>query len=519
MSSYEADLTSSDPFDRSAAYSERGLERVESGDFEGATADFEQAELIAIQAELPDLIAAARINRGYALAEQELFDEATALYSAAADVARESGDAERLIMALANLGTAARLVNRNAEAVEAFGELLEYVAETPEFLAQVYNDRALALAALLRFDEAFLDLDEAERVARESDNAALVVLALNNRAYVSDANNDAEAALVLYQQSADEARAAGLDDPLLLALRNLAHTQRILGHHAEAHPVYEEAEELARAAEDDKWLADLLYWHGVSLREGGWADEALERWRQEEPIRRELGQEPDLADCLMAQASVVRKARDYETAERLLLEAEDICRRHEQQRGLADTLYQLGRVLRSSGRSDEARTRLAEAVEVAAAASYPEIECRARGLNAVLLAGAGDLEAASAELDIAGAMSMQLGFHKVAIRMMSRRGLLAACDGADVDEVTTPMRAAYEYAVDNKATRGARAVIRSVAKEINKLCGEEYTQALEDLDEELRLRQQETNPSGAPAPEPEPEDAPAPDAADEAPGE
>jgi tetratricopeptide (TPR) repeat protein len=103
---------SSDPDTRARAFIERAIASVESGEHESAMADLQEAERIAQAENITELIAAARINQGFAFGVQGDRDAAIRLYRDAAEIARENEDADRLKIALANLSVELKACKR-----------------------------------------------------------------------------------------------------------------------------------------------------------------------------------------------------------------------------------------------------------------------------------------------------------------------------------------------------------------------------------------------------------------------
>jgi tetratricopeptide (TPR) repeat protein len=205
-----------------------------------------------------------------------------------------------------------------------------------------------------------------------------------------------------------------------------------------------------------------------------------------------------LGDCFFEQAGILRERDERGTLEGLYLQAEDAYRRGGNTRGLAETLLFHGRLLRADGRFEDALGLAGQALSAAEEAEAPSVECRVRGLRAMVLADSGDTSAAREDLGTAETLSEANGLFQQTVWVLARRAYVFAREGQSADEVVQQLRTADQYGTDHDLEAlGRRAALRIIS-EISSNCGEDYAEGLEALRAELRARKAE-------AAEPEPQ--------------
>ena len=261
------DLLSPDPSTRAEALIERAIESIKSAEDASATADLDEAERIAREAGIPELLASVLINRGYHRSVREQSERASELYAEAADVAREAGDTERLALALGNLSVELDTQGRHADVIAALDEYLSLIDEEQvEPRARALMSRGLAHLDNGDMDGALVDLGEAERIAREANAGELTYQARMNLGHAYNRNDDLQTAQIIYDQAALVARQLGNEDYLRDVLVILAQLSHFSGHNYVARTHFAEVEPMCRKADDPALLAHILYWYGGTLR-------------------------------------------------------------------------------------------------------------------------------------------------------------------------------------------------------------------------------------------------------------
>jgi tetratricopeptide (TPR) repeat protein len=486
MNDASADLLSPDPGTRAGALIERAISNVQAGDHRSAIADLEEAERVAVEAGLHELVIAVRINQGYAHSMNGEGETAIDLYTEAASRAREAEDVVRLQLALANLTAELGALGRHAEAIATLDEYLALLDEDQlEERVRALTNRGMLHLETGDTDAALSNLEQAEQIAIDANADYLTYLAQMNMGYAYNRNEDPHSALMLFDRASMIARQ--LDDKELLrdALLNLAQTNHSVGHSHLARVQFVEVELLCRQTEEMELLAHTLYWYGSTLRALGRTQEALAKWDEAASIRRELGHEGHLADCLLMMADVHRRRSEHEKAHPLYSEAEEIYARLGIEGVLGSTIYWHGMSLWSGGRPEEALERADEALRVAVEESDDEFECRAHGLRAMVLADLERLPEAADELDVAEARCMESGFPNLAVWMLARRAYLYAREGRAPEEVTQELSRAFSYAADHEQIDAATSAIRRVSSLISSRCGEEYHEPVRNLKDAL----------------------------------
>jgi tetratricopeptide (TPR) repeat protein len=482
-----AGVFSSDPDTRARAFIERAIASVESGEHESAMADLQEAERIAQAEGITELIAAARINQGYASSVQGDRDAAIRFYRDAAEIARENDDADRLKIALANLSVELKATNEHKGAAATLGEYATLLGEDEaEARVHAYIERGLAHLEMGDEQSAAEDLDEADRIATEAESADLIYLTTMNQGYMYVRTEDLTTARMVFERAVKLARESGASGQLRDALVNLAQVNRNLGFNLDADTHFTELEEICRKTGDSAALADALYWHGMTLQALRRSQQALAKWREEESIRRQLGQEGYLADCLHAQADALRRRGAHDAADPLYVEAIGIYRRLGITHILPSAYFWHGRSLWVAGKTEESLTRANEAIEAATEEDDADILRRAHGLRAMAAADLGDIASATEALDTAESLCEQGETHSTMVWMLARRAYVFARDGRSPDEVVDQLRRAHQYGLEHEQLNASRSAVRKLASNINDRCGDAYLQPLESLVAELR---------------------------------
>lgn len=462
-----------------------GLELVDAGDYAAAVAKLETAEKLAAEAGATDLVAAARINRGYAQFEAGDLEAAAALYAEGAEMAREANDPEKLAIALANLGIALNGVGRFAEAIEAYDEHLGIEGADAAGLARTRIGRGLANLELGDFASAGDDFDEAHLIARKAGYLDLAAYALNNMGYAYDRENDLPAAAVAWDKALEVARQSASDDVIKPILINLANARRRNGDNAAAEPLYDELEQLYRESGEMSALANSLYWHGVSLRGCGWPDYACKLWKESEEICRELGQYGDLADCLIAQAEVDIAGDKPELAFPKYTEAEEICRTEGYQEVLVDALYAHGFAAYEAGAPVDVYELMREALEVAKESGYADKTPLLQSLYARTLAERQETEAAYSALGDAESVANRKRDFFAALMAMLARAYVMIHAGEPAGEVADQIKAAYRFALEKKLASTVRTQSGQLLERVKPIVDEEYFAVIEAMDAEM----------------------------------
>ena len=482
-----AGVVSPDPDTRARAFIERAIASVESGDHGSAMADLQEAEQIAQAQGITELIAAVRINQGYASGVQGDRDAAVRLYRDAAEIARENEDPDRLKIALANLSVELRAANEHEEAAATLGEYAALLREDEaEARVHAYIDRGLSFLEMGDEQSAAENLDEADRIATEAESTDLIYLTTMNQGYLYARTEDLTTARMVFERAVKLARESGTSGTLRDALVNLAQVNRNLGFSSEADTLYTEIEEICRKTGDSAALADALYWHGMTLQTLRRSQQALAKWREEEPIRRQLGQEGYLADCLHAQADALRRRGAHDAADPLYVEAIGIYERLGISHILPSAYFWHGRSLWVAGRTEESLARANEAIEAATEENDADILRRTHGLRAMAAADLGDIASATEALDTAESLCEQGGAHSTMVWMLARRAYVLARDGRSPDEVGEQLRRAHQYGLEDGQYDASRSTVRRLVSNINDRCGDAYLQPLENLVAELR---------------------------------
>lgn len=459
---------------------ERGISRVESGEHDAALADFREAERVAEQAGLDDLVIASRINQGYAYSVHGDTESAIRLHEQAAELSRAAGDTERLALSLANLTVGLQEQGRPDEAVAALTEYMGLLGdEDAADLTRGLVNRATLYAEMGDNMQAAADLDDADLAAAQTGDPSLLYLVRMNQANLYLRGGDLFAAQIVLDQAVDAAKETGDPAQLQEALMSLAQVFRLSGQGHRADELFTQVEDQYREHGETIALADALYWHGAALMSLKRHQSALAKWREEEVLLRQRGQEGHLAECLFAQADALRLEGDDQSADPLFREAIDIFTALNMTEILPSVLYWHGMSLRSAGKSDEALTRADEALELATSNGDSGVERRALGLRVMALADLGEIVAALEALDTAEALCEQTESHSTMVWMLARRAYVIARDGSEPHDVVEQLRKAHLYALSHQQHAASRTAVRKIATEIVSHCDDTYLEPLE----------------------------------------
>jgi tetratricopeptide (TPR) repeat protein len=475
----DAAVMSPDPSTRAWALMERGISLVDSGEHDAGMADLLEAERIAEQADLDELISACRINQGHAYSAHGDLESATRLFGQAADLSRAAGNKTRLRLSLANLAFVLKEQGRHAEAVTALTEELEILSDhDAPARGRAYLERAISFAALGEDEQSAADLAEADAAAAETDDQSLRYLVRMHRANAYLRVDDLEAARIVLEQAFDFARASGDSSELQQARLSLAHVCRRTGMLLQADSLFSDVEKEYRAHDDTTALADALYWHGLVLRTMGRTQPALAKWREEEAIQRENGQDGPLAECLYAQAEALRAEGDHDVAEPLYRESLGLFEELGMRDALPVAMYGQGMSLRALGNASDALRCADGALREARATGDPVVERRTQNLRAMALADLGEIAAAYEALDAAEKLCEEAEAWSAKVWTLARRAYVAACDGREPQEVIEYLRTAHMYAIGCMAFGASRSAARKIAAEIGSHCGDSYAESL-----------------------------------------
>lgn len=464
-----------------------GINLAQSGDIISALSALDEAERIAAEADLSDIVGSSRINRGYLHWVKGDAVTARSFFIEGAETARNAGDTPRLRSALTYLAATYAETGQWEEAIAAYKEYLSLATDELESRAGANMDCGLCYMETGDFEAAATHMEEAERLAAEAGVDDLLVASRMNRGVLRERAGDAAGAIVHYEAAAKAAREADLAAALAVALMNVAQAHRQLGEYAETDPLFKEIEEVYRSLGEDVALANALYWHALSLRDAGMSDLALATWREEEPIRLKLGQYSELGDCLFEQAAILLEREENATLETVYTRATVAYDKGRNSLGSAETIVRHGELLRRLGRVDEALTLADDALAFTTHKPMPDVECRVWGLRAALLIDLGRTLEARDDLDCMEGRSTEIEFAEQMVWALARRGYLLAREGAPVDEVEQQLRKALQYGVDNDQARAARNAVHGAILDIEAQCGDEYLDKLEALNQELTL--------------------------------
>ena len=473
-------LLSPDPSTRAWALVKRGISRVDSGEHDAAMSDFLEAERIAEQAGLSDLVSVSRLNQGHAFSVKGDAGSAARLFEQAADLTRERGDTERLALALSNLSVVLKQQGLHADAIAVLTEYLDLPGSRDAAArGHAYVERATSLIEQGGYEQAAADLAQADDIATKADDRSLRYVVRTSRANIYLRMGDVDAARIVLEQALDLARSSGDPFELQGALFSLAQVYRLSGLRQQADSLFAEVEQMFRARNETTALADALYWHGVLLGSMGRRQSALSLWREEEAIRREGGQTGHVAECLYAQADALRREGDHDAADRAFREAAELFEGLNMTGLLASALYDHGMSLREAGRSAEALTRADEALAEAVSSRDSIVERRAQSLRAMALADLGEIGAAHEALDAAERLCEQTDAQSAKVWVLSRRAYVIACDGGEPQEVVEHLKQAHQYALTCEKLATGRSAVRKIAAEINAHCDASYAEPLE----------------------------------------
>lgn len=466
----------------------RGIDEARDGDHEAAVGSFTEAETIARENGLLDLAAGAAVNRGWALWLAGRQDASIEAYEQGARLAREAGDVTRLMLALGNLGIAHTAAGRHEDALAVYEEYLPHVADDPDEAIDAHLNCATALVNLGRYEEANGHLDEAERVAQDNGRAAIVSVYLN-RGAIRERTGNTDEAFALYWKAfdtVDEARDPALFGTVMLAL---ARAYMRAGEDAHASDCYGEAERAFRYTEEQDRLAQALHEHATALLRVGLVDQALDAWREEEPILREMGDHLALGECLLEQALATRDRMSDFSSDMKFTEAAAAFRRAGAIERLPELIQAHALWLREHFMDTNATKRVRELFEALAESPNAVVESRAHALHALMLADAGDYDAAFDAIDRAEAVAADAGDAEAITGAQARRAYVMARAGEAAENVKAQLKAAEAHAdAEGHERKGAYAV-EAVATEIEERCGEEYAGLLGGpLPEEVDVR-------------------------------
>lgn len=466
----------------------RGIDEARNGDHEAAVGSFTEAETIARENGLLDLAAGAAVNRGWALWLAGRKDASIEAYEQGAQLAREASDVTRLMLALGNLGIAYTAAGRYEDALAVYEEYLPHVADDPGEAIDAHLNCATALANLGRYEEADGHLDEAERVAQDNGRAAIASVYLN-RGVIRERTGNTDEAFTLYWKAfdtVDEERDPGLFGTVMLTL---ARAYMRAGEDAHASDCYGEAERAFRYTEEQDRLAQALHEHATALLRVGLVDQALDAWREEEPILREMGDDLALGECLLEQALATRDRMSDFSSDVKFTEAAAAFRRAGAIERLPELMQAHALWLREHFMDTDAMKRVRELFEALAESPNPPVESRARALHALMLADAGDYDAAFDAIDRAETVAADAGDAEAITGAQARRAYVMARAGEPAENVKAQLKAAEAHAdAEGHGQKGAYAV-EAVAAEIEERCGEEYAGLLGGpLPEEADLR-------------------------------
>jgi len=461
---------------------ERAIASISEGDHDSGMRDLADAEQIADDAGIEELVTAIRINQGWAHSLRGEGDAAIGYYTDAADRARASEDSARLSIALANLSAEFVGAERYDEAIATLTEYLALLGDGDvEQRVRALVNRGMAYARSGDFTAAFADLEAAEDLAVEAEDEALAYLARLNSGHAYLLNEDIQAALMQFDRAIASARQLKDKELLRDVLINSGQTNQSVGFALVASIELEEAEALCRETGNQELLAYTLYWHGRALDDMKRGKDAIEKWDEAASIRAELGQDGFRADCLLAMADVYRRKSDHAAAGPLFSEASEIYERLGLSEALGSAVYWHGMSLWSDGATEAALEKADRALGLALEHADDELECRSRGLRAMSLSDLDQHDAAIAELAEAERRCEEAGYSNLAVWMIARHAYVFARAGRPVDDVTEAITRAYTYGAEREQGAAAESALRRVRSLVKSRCPEEYRGPVGDL--------------------------------------
>lgn len=497
---HEPDALPSEPGDRARELIKQAIALAEAGDADAALSALDEADRIAAEAGIAELITSARINKGFAHWVKGDLDTACTLFAEAAQIAREANDTPRLASALGNLAAASKQAGRHADAITAYHEYIPLLSDDAEARAGAHQDCGLAYLQLEQFEPALANLEQAERIAIEADLTELVISARINQGIVREREGEDELAVPHYEAAATLAREAERPALAAAATERQAQALRQLSMFTEADPLFAEAEDLYRSLGKEDQLARVLHWHALAFKGAGMRDRALAAWKEEELIRRRLDQPSELGECLFEQAELLRERDEDAAAEGVYARAAAAHRQGGNNRGLAESLGRHGDLLWSQGRGDEARGLADEALAAVVVANAADTEGRVRGLLAMLLADAGDPAQALSHLDAAEAAAVSIGDHGLITWLKARRAYVFARADRPLEDVAQQLGDAYAYGFDFADGRTARRAVLTMIFEMKKWCSDECRETLDAIRADIRTGKSGFGPDTEPAP-------------------
>ncbi|MGB4442737.1 MAG: tetratricopeptide repeat protein [Coriobacteriia bacterium] len=475
MTPDDFDVNDSDPAARVRALMQRGIAEANAGERIAAVASLKEAEQVAADAGLTSAAIGAHINRGWVLWFAGEAEGAITLYSEGAQMAREAGDAERLLLALNNLGIAYGRLGRHAESLATYEEYLPFVSDDPAAGAEAHLNCGTALASLGRPDEAALHFERAERLATDAGLAESLVMVNLNRGVLSESAGDLEAAFEHYWKAfdlADETKDADLIGTVTMAL-GAAYARA--GDDPHASDCFEQSELAFRASGDRRRLADALHGHAIALQRVGLDDAALEALQEEEPLRAEQGDSLALGACILSQALLLAGRPKSPSTDTRFAEAAAAYVHAGALSTVAEVHHARAEWLRKQGMDDEALAAAREALSTAIKAPNLPTEIRVRGLLAVMLADAGDLEAAETELVAAEASAEESGDREGVTGAQARKAYVLARGEKPAEDVVAQLDAAWEHGLTLTQPQTAREALTLVVQEIKDRCDGRYS--------------------------------------------
>jgi len=475
MTPDDLDVTETDPAARVRALTKRGIAEANAGERIAAVASLKEAEQVATDAGLTSAAIGAHIDRGWALWLAGEAEGAVVLYSEGARMAREVGDVERLRLALGNLGIAYGLLGRHAESLATYEEYLPFVSDDAAAGAEAHLNCGSALASLGRRDEALVHLERAERLATEAGLAESLVMVHLNRGVLSESAGDLEPAFEQYWKAfdvADETKDTGLTGTVTMALGR-AYVRA--DDHAHASDCFEQSEHAFRASGDKRRLADALHGHAIALQRVGLDDAALEVLQEEEPLRVEQGDSRALGACILSQALLLAARPKSPSTDTRFVEAASAFVQAGALSTVAEVHHARAEWLRRQEMDAEALAAAREALSVALKASNLPTEIRVRGLLAVMLADAGDFEAAETELEAAEAAADEAGDREAVTGTRARRAYVLARADKPAEDVVAQLDAAWEHGLTLAQPQMAREALTLVIQEIKNRCDSRYS--------------------------------------------
>jgi len=425
-----------------AALGNLGLALRDRGDLDGALPLLEEeATRSRAAGDLAELQASLG-NRAGLLRQQGRFADARALMAEQEAIARSTGDAQGIAAALVGQATVAADTGDPLGALAAFEAYRAWAAEAGDLHAE--TEALLNLSNTLRqvgrYDEGAARAQEAESLARRTDDGALLARVLDARARIASEQGRWPEVEQLAAEAALTARSAAAPAALVLALSSLGTARRELGNLPGATEAAQKELAVAEQLGDPAAVATAQVDLGNVAVASNDLRGALGWYGAAEPALRERGLAMVLVPLLNNRWQVHAALGDHVSAATDLAACTHQC----VLAGAWQQALQVGaqaiQHLNGTGRPVEAEPVLEDLATAARALGDDASLQQALGDHALLVMGRGDLARAAALLDEQEAICRRIGHQVGLAACIGNRAILKRQQGdlsgalADVEE-------------------------------------------------------------------------------------